>query len=74
MELFQQYPDMLTVEQMAEALNIGRSKAYQLVRSGAVASLSFGRAIRIPKSALWTVVHRAKTCAGSDCHEGGASV
>ena len=72
MELFQQYPDMLTVEQMAQALNIGRTKAYQMVRSGAVASLSFGKAIRIPKTALWAVVPRTKECAGVDCPKGGA--
>lgn len=72
MELFQQYPDMLTVEQMAQALNIGRTKAYQMVRSGAIASLSFGRAIRIPKSALWAVVPRASESAGTDCYGGGA--
>ena len=71
MELFQQYPDMLTVQQMAQALNIGRTKAYQMVRNGTIASLAFGRSIRIPKSALWAVVPRTKECAGNDCHEGG---
>lgn len=71
MELFQQYPDMLTVEQMAQALNIGRTKAYQMVRSGEITSLTFGRAIRIPKSALWAVVPRANESGGTDCRRGG---
>lgn len=57
-ELFEAYPDMLTIEQVSHALNIGRSMAYRLVRSGEVYSLRFGTAIRVPKTALLVAVAR----------------
>ena len=41
-----------SVIEMAELLGIGRSKAYELVRSGTVPSLRLGRRIVIPKLAL----------------------
>ena len=41
-----------SVIEMAEVLGIGRSTAYELVRSGAVPSLQLGRRIVIPKRAL----------------------
>jgi excisionase family DNA binding protein len=41
-----------SVIEMAELLGIGRSKAYELVRSGTIPSLRLGRRIIIPKLAL----------------------
>jgi len=41
-----------SVKEMAELLGVGRSTAYELVRSGSIASLRFGRRIVIPKIAL----------------------
>ena len=41
-----------SVTEMAELLGIGRSKAYELVRSGTIPSLRLGRRIVIPKLAL----------------------
>ena len=41
-----------SVIEMAELLGIGRSKAYELVRSGTVPSLRLGKRIVIPKLAL----------------------
>jgi excisionase family DNA binding protein len=50
------YEDMsamvLTVEQAAHVLKIGKNTAYDLVRSGQIRSVRIGRQIRIPKSAL----------------------
>lgn len=63
-ELFESYPDMLTMAQMAHALNIGRSMAYRLVRTGQVGSLRFGTAIRVPKTALLAAVARQNEVAG----------
>ena len=57
-QLFASYPDMLTVEQLAQALNIGRSMAYRLIRTGQVRSMRFGTAIRVPKTALLAAVFR----------------
>ena len=46
--------DKLTysVTEMADLLGIGRSKAYELVRSGTIPSLRLGRRIVVPKLAL----------------------
>ena len=69
-QMFDAYPDMMTVEQVAQARNIGRTKAYPLVRSGAVQSLRFGVAIRIPKAALLAAVARKKEAAGHGGKDG----
>lgn len=70
-QLFSSYPDMLTVEQLAQALNIGRTMAYRLVRTGQVRSLRFGTAIRVPKTALLAAVARKDEVAGNGHAEGG---
>lgn len=44
--------DVLTVEDLAKRLKIGRSSAYTLVRDGQVRSIRVGRVIRIPVEAL----------------------
>lgn len=49
---FKDLPEFLLVEEFAAHLVIGRTKAYELVRTGQVESRKFGRIIRIPKSAL----------------------
>ena len=41
-----------SVTEIGELLGIGRSKAYELVRSGTIPSLRLGRRIVIPKLAL----------------------
>jgi excisionase family DNA binding protein len=45
-------PDVLTVEQTAEVLGVGRGTAYEAVRQGQIPSLRLGRCIRIPRRAL----------------------
>jgi excisionase family DNA binding protein len=45
-------PFYLTVEEFAERARIGRTLAYSLARTGQIQSVKFGRAIRIPRSAL----------------------
>jgi excisionase family DNA binding protein len=50
--MFNEYPDILNVRQLAEALKIGRNNAYELVRSGKIKSVVIGRQIRIPKDSV----------------------
>jgi excisionase family DNA binding protein len=45
-------PEFLTINEVATFLAIGRSSAYELIRTGRLPSVRFGRLIRIPKSAL----------------------
>jgi DNA binding domain, excisionase family len=46
------YPEILTVPQLAQALEIGLNTAYMLVRSEKIQSVRVGRQIRISKAAL----------------------
>ncbi|MFP5255153.1 MAG: helix-turn-helix domain-containing protein [Acidimicrobiia bacterium] len=46
------HPLTLTVEQTAKVLGIGRSTAYDLVRTGDIPSLRLGRRLVIPAAAL----------------------
>lgn len=43
------YPDLMTVKDVQEALNIGRSTAYKLLQSGALNSIRIGSIYRVPK-------------------------
>jgi excisionase family DNA binding protein len=47
---------MMTVEEAAERLEIGRTLMYALVKSGAIESVCIGRLRRIPEDALITFV------------------
>lgn len=49
---FEDLPELVTVEEMGAYLRVAPSTAYELVKTGAVRSLKFGRLIRIPKTAL----------------------
>lgn len=49
MELFKDYPDVVSVEQVSEMLHIGQVLAYRLVRSGKIKSRKVGRRYIITK-------------------------
>lgn len=45
--------EVLKVKDVAAALQVGRNKAYELVKSGAIRSVRIGgRGIRVPREAL----------------------
>lgn len=50
--MFNTYPDVLTVAQVAAALRIGKNKAYELINSHIIGSKRIGRKILVPKSCL----------------------
>lgn len=45
-------PAVLTVEEAARVLRIGRGQAYQAIRCGEIPSVRIGRSIRVPRHAL----------------------
>jgi len=49
--MFARYDDILSVEDVMEALNLGRSKVYELLRSKKIKSIKM-KGYRIPKEAL----------------------
>lgn len=50
--MFQNFPDVMSVNDLRIALGIGRTKAYELVNTGEIKSIKVGNAIRIPKKSL----------------------
>ena len=61
-ELFERYPDVLTVHQAREALGIGRTGVYKLIDQGLLKCFKIGNAYKIPKSALIEYVN--SSCKG----------
>lgn len=59
--MFERFNDVVTVEELAKMLNIGRNTAYELVRSEEVASLKIGRQIRISKQAVLDYISNNKS-------------
>lgn len=49
---------LVTVEEAAEMLAIGRTKAYEMVRSGELPTMRIGRVVRIPLEALREWIQR----------------
>jgi excisionase family DNA binding protein len=45
-------PLVLTVEEAARALRIGRGSCYEAVRQGAIPAVRIGRSLRIPRHGL----------------------
>lgn len=48
-DMFLDYPDVVSVEQLMEMLQIGQVLAYKLVKSGTIKSRKIGREYKIPK-------------------------
>ena len=50
--MFEQYPDILTVEEACEALRMGYNAVYDLLNEGKLRAYKNGRVWRIPKKSL----------------------
>jgi excisionase family DNA binding protein len=61
-ELFERYPDVLTVHQAREALGVGRTGVYKLIDQGLLKCFKIGNAYKIPKSAL--IEYVTNSCKG----------
>jgi excisionase family DNA binding protein len=45
-------PDLVTPDEARAFLRVGRNTVYDLIKSGALPSVRFGKLIRVPKAAL----------------------
>lgn len=54
------YPDVMTVEQAAEALNVCRTSVYRMVNNKEIGSRRVGRKILIPKVCLIDYLNSAR--------------
>lgn len=47
--MFESFEDIVTIDEFMDMLCIGRNKAYQLLNTGEIKALRFGRKWRIPR-------------------------
>lgn len=57
---------LLTVEEVAERLNIGRALTYALLRAGKLESVQIGRVRRVPTAAVQSFIEGLRACADRD--------
>lgn len=58
--MFKEYPDILDVPEVAQALGIGKNTAYRLVRERKIGCKRIGRRIKVPKACLVDYVNSAR--------------
>ena len=58
--MFKEYPDVMSVQQAAEALGICTASMYQLLREKTIGSRKVGRKILVPKVCLIDYINSAR--------------
>ncbi len=58
--MFNEYPEILTVQQVAKALGIGVKAAYSLINEKKIGALRVGKSIKVPKFCLVDYVKTAQ--------------
>ena len=61
--MFNEYPDIVSVDDLRQMLNIGKSSAYSLLQNNQIPYVRFGRKYIIPKTAVIGFIE--KTCYNS---------
>ena len=56
--MFNSYPDILSVKQLCEILDIGKNTAYRLLQSGEIKSIKIGKVYKIPKKEVRRYIDR----------------
>lgn len=55
-KMFSKYPDVVSIKELTSMLNIGKSTAYELLRSGELKSIKIGKQYRIPKRFCYCIL------------------
>jgi hypothetical protein len=50
--MFAEYPDIMTIDQVQSSLGISKNIAYKLMKSGDVRHFHIGKLIKVPKKSL----------------------
>lgn len=58
--MFPEYPDIVTVRQLQEMLDISRALAYRLISDGEVQAVKIGTSLKIPKVSVINYVTEEK--------------
>ena len=56
---------LFTVDEVATALGMGRTKVFELIKTGELESVRIGQSRRIPADALTAFMARLRTVSGS---------
>ena len=56
--MFNQYEDLVTVEELTEMLNIGKNSAYKLLSSGDIKAFRINRIWKIPRQSVTDYVFK----------------
>lgn len=57
--MFENYDDIMEIDEIAEALHIGRNSVYELLRDGKIRSMKNGRNWMVPKFCVEEYVRRS---------------
>ncbi len=58
--IFSNYPDVVSVDDLMHMLNIGKNKAYELIKDNTIQSVRIGRKIIIPKFSVIEFLRNVK--------------
>lgn len=58
--MFNEYPDVMTVEQAAKALGISKNSMYKLLNKGVIGKKKVGKRILVPKCCLEDYIKSAR--------------
>ena len=58
--MFPEYPDIVTVRQLREMLDISRALAYRLISDGEIQAVKIGTSLKIPKVSVINYVTEEK--------------
>ncbi len=64
-------PGLLTLEETAQFLRLGRTKTHTLIKRGELPSVRIGHSLRIPAAALREWIERRTTGAGAETVNAG---
>ena len=60
MRMFDNYKDILTVDEVCQALSIGKNNIYKMLRDGAINYYKVGKKYLIPKICLIDFVNKCR--------------
>ena len=59
-DIFKDYPDVITVEDLQNMLHIGRNTAYGILKDGAIKTIKIGKKYIIPKQSVIEYINVAR--------------
>lgn len=58
-DMFKEFPDVITVDDLQKMLNIGRNSAYEILKSGVIKTIKVGEKYIIPKQSVINFIKAA---------------